>query len=73
MAGQTADQRRSLANLGGEGYTGPYPIPDGDLTSNADRRHLVGLYRFDDVVVPNTQAYRAKVFRQGDILMDFSS
>lgn len=72
MAGSTANTRRSLVNLSGEGYTGPYPIPDGDLTSVADRRHLVGLYRNDDEAVASTQAYRAKVFRTGDILIDFN-
>lgn len=73
MAGTAANTRRSLINMSGEGFTGPYPIPDGDLSSLADRRHLVGLYRNDDLSSQNVQVYRQRIFREGDIFLDYNN
>lgn len=51
MAVDTANKRRSVFGLDGD-FLLIYPLPDGSLTSVADRRHLLGLYRFEEVVPP---------------------
>lgn len=42
MAIDTEDKRRSLASVGPISLL---PVPDGDISSEQDRRHIMGLYR----------------------------
>ena len=63
------NDRRALLNMTGEGFTGPYPIPDGDLANTPDLRHLLGLYRFENLVFTPLPALIAE---DGDIFMKFS-
>ncbi|MDX1604439.1 MAG: phage GP46 family protein [Salinimicrobium sediminis] len=65
-----ANERRALLNMAGEGFTGPYPAPDGDLNNIPDLRHLLGLYRFEFI---NAIATPAGIAEDGDIYMEYDA
>lgn len=50
------NKRRSIINMDLVGFSGPYPIPDGDIDTYVDRRHLSGLYASlsFELIVPMT-------------------
>lgn len=51
MTVNTANKQRSVFGLDGPAFV-IFPAPDNASFDEADRRHLVGLYRFEDVVEP---------------------
>jgi len=62
MAIDTANKRRSVFGLDGP-TLGIGPVPDGNLASVADCRHLAGCYRFADIAaLTDTHNKRRSVF-----------
>jgi len=67
MTVDTAQKRRSVLNMDMAGTTGPFPL--NDISSEPARRHMVGLYRFEEETPTVSQPYRKKKFLDGDILI----